>query len=381
MTFSLFRAEESADRLLPRGVRLRRATADDEQATFETMRRAMGHDMNWMQHQAMRYHLRTAPHSSYWVAEEHPRFSRPRILGYAHSMVRDRVWSLTEFFVQPAHHRQGIGRALLLACLRDGDKAGADTRLVLASHHPGADALYVRKAGCFPRIPMCLLSGPAANLHSVPDFCATTIQDERLPTSLTSPAQWFTPSLHPPEASALPRLIASPFVLTPDVQEQLDRLDREIVGYARPSEHLFWTAEAETEAARSDLLRISERPGEQKAAQGPSRLFRDARGGKIVGYVHFGTHFSGPALATSPRLLPSMIVHVLRVARHQAPDFTGMGLVSTPDAYWAVAGTNEVMLHWLLDCGWQIVFHYLFMSTRPIGQMDRYVCHNPLYML
>jgi hypothetical protein len=51
------------------------------------------------------------------------------------------------------------------------------------------------------------------------------------------------------------------------------------------------------------------------------------------------------------------------------------------ELYFPVSGSNEVMLSWLLTCGWHISFQYLFMSTRPLGRLDRYVCHNPLYYL
>ena len=91
MTHSLFRSQENREQLLPRGIQLRRAGEGDEQATFDVMRRAMGHDMNWMHHHPMRRHLRVSPASSYWLAEETHRFGKPRIVGYAHSIVRERV--------------------------------------------------------------------------------------------------------------------------------------------------------------------------------------------------------------------------------------------------------------------------------------------------
>ena len=101
----------------------------------------------------------------------------------------------------------------------------------------------------------------------------------------------------------------------------------------------------------------------------------------IVGYIYLGLTSSGPALARDPADLPAMVVTA--IARQQsavrlAPD---PGLARANEQYWAIAGTNEVMLRWLLQCGWQIVFQYLFMSSRPLGMLDRYICHNPLYVL
>ena len=363
MTHTPFRPREEGPRLPPRGIGLRRAQAEDEAAAFDIMRRAMGHDMNWAHHANTRRHLRNAPHSSFWLAEETPRFGKARPVGYAHSITRDRVWCLTEFFVLPTHHRQGIGRALLSRCLVDGDAAGADTRLVLASPHASADALYMRRAGCFPRVPMLLLSGPAANLQMLPPDIQVTIADAILPSTsvLIAPDGAFSGNFGRP-ALAAPLLRAEPLVLTPDIQRQIDVLDRDTVGYARAPEHALWSEE-------------------MGGAMGASRLFHDGNTGQIAGYAYFGPYSSGPALALTPALLPHLIAHVMRVSRQYERSTQGAHLFEPADPYWAVAGTNEVLLRWLLDCGWQIVFQYLFMSTRPLGRLDRYACHNPLYML
>ena len=152
-------SDPNADRsTLPRNITIRRGTNEDEPATFDVMRRTMGHEMAWSQHAAVRHHLQHTACSSFWLAEEKQRFTSPRIVGYARSIVRDGVWSLTEFFVLPAHHRHGIGGALLDRLVKEGDSFGADTRLILASQHSGANSLYVRKLGCFPRLPMMMLT-------------------------------------------------------------------------------------------------------------------------------------------------------------------------------------------------------------------------------
>ena len=353
MTHSAFHAPEEEKRL-PRGLHLRRLGESDETATFDVMRRAMGYEMNWAHHAATRRHLRESPDASGWLAEEAPRFGRPRVVGYARSVVRERVWCLTEFFVLPTHQGQGAGRALLNRCREDGDRAGADTRLVLASPNPAANALYVRQAACVPRIPMLLLSGPAANLAILPPGISPDIRDSALPA--------FAAPTETRRVCDSLQLIAEPMLSTDDTMEIIDALDRVIVGYARRPEHRLWCAE-------------------MGGAQGASRLFRNADTGEIVGYAYFNSYSSGPALACIPSLLPALISHVMRVERHLSRALQGFDLLQPADPYWAIAGTNEVMLRWLLECGWRIVFQYLFMSTRPLGQFDRYACHNPLYML
>ena len=337
---------------LPRHVRIRRGNADDELPTFEAMRRTMNQEMNWAHHAPTRHHLRNSPDSSFWLAEESALFSPTKVIGYARSMVREGVWCLNEFFMLPGHQRQGIGGALLNACLKDGDEAGAHTRLVLASHHPAADSLYIRKAGCFPRLPMMLLVGSLQKLR-LSEAVAATILDSVLPPSVAE------------GHSALATLYAEPLVLTPEVQAEIDVLDREIVGYARPTEHTFWAASMGGPHRSSRLFRHSALPGAK---------------GRLAGYAYLGYETTGPALAVEPADLPRCLYHVVKLSQ-RLPQPTGEFDFRPLDLYFPVCGSNEIMLAWLLECGWHIAFQYLFMSTRPLGKLDRYVCHNPLYYL
>ena len=338
---------ETASEELPRGLRVRRGAAGDEQASFDVMRRAMGYEMVWADHAAMRHHLRQSSGSSFWVAEETPRFHRARTVGYGRSIVRDGVWCLTEFFILPDYQRKGLGGALLNRCLRDGAEFGAESRLVLASQHPGADSLYIRRAGCFPRLPMILLSGPADALR-VP-----------LEQSVGIAEAVFGASARPNHAA---RLLAEPLLLTTETSKAINALDRAIVGYARPEEHGQWTAA-------------------MGGINGSARLFRRASDGEIVGYAYLGAFGSGPALALDPADQPAMIAHVAERERQRGRTQRENGFLFASERYFAVAGVNEIALRWLLDCGWRITFQYLFMSSRPMGRLDRYVCHNPLYVL
>lgn len=330
-----------------RSITFRRGTPEDEPDTFDVMRRAMGSDMSWSQHVRARRHLRSAPNSSYWVAEDTPRFGRSRIVGYAHSMVRDGVWQLTEFFVLTAYQRQGIGRTLLRCCLQDGEEAGASSRFILASYHPAADSLYIRLAGCFPRLPMLLLGGQAESLH--PHQSHGPILDALAP-----------PSSSNHDSSEEP-LLAEPIEANPVTLAMLDRLDRAILGYTRLPEHLHWIAET-------------------GGPEGAARLFRKAGGGaqagEPVGYAYYGPLSTGPFLALNPADLPRMVLHVLHVARLH-PHISGH--LARVEPYLAIPGCNEVMLQWLLGCGWRIVFQYLYMSSHPVPKLEHYVCHNPLH--
>lgn len=338
---------DEASQELPRGLRVRRGAAGDEQASFDVMRRAMNYEMVWADHAAMRHHLRQSSGSSFWVAEEAQRFHRAKTVGYARSVVRDGVWCLTEFFVLPDYHRRGLGGVLLNRCLRDSEEFGAESRLVLASQHPAADSLYMRRAGCFPRLPMLLLSGPADALR-VPFEEAAAIAEAS-----------FGEPLRPNRGA---RLLAEPLLLTTETSKALDLLDRSIVGYARPEEHRQWAAA-------------------MGGINGAARLFRRASDGEIVGYAYLGAFGSGPALALDPADQPAMLSHVAERERQRGRTQQESGFLFASDRYFAVAGINEITLRWLLDCGWRIAFQYLLMASRPMGRLDRYVCHNPLYVL
>jgi GNAT superfamily N-acetyltransferase len=333
----------------PQTVRLRRGGEDDEFQTFEVMRRAMGFSMDWKAHEPTRHHLRTTEKSSFWVAEESPRWGRKRIVGYARSLVREGFWNLNEFFLTPEHQRHGIGGGLLAQCLEDGLRQGAHTRFVLASQHFGADALYMRRAGCFARVPMLLIVGSLAALPLPPQE-ESVIHDAVLP-QLRPALSGFSSSLF---AVAEP-LRADPILLTPDVQAEIDALDREYVGYARPLEHALWAQE-------------------MGGAGGAARIFRrasDGKNGKIIGYGYLGEKASGPIFAVDPNDLPRMTAHLALLHRTLKPRETHLFTV-TADHYFALTGTNETMLRWLLDCGWRISYHYLLMSSREFGQFAHY---------
>lgn len=339
-------APESVARPLPRGVVLRRGRDSDEHATFDVMRRAMSYDLTYDNHVAFRNHLRESPRCSFWLAEDSPRFSRPRVVGYARSIVRDSVWSLTEFFTLPDFQGRGVGAALLERCLEEGVRAGADSRLVLASMHGGANALYIRKLGCLPRLHMMLLAGSPLTLKLPPEQENTVLESGRIHGLLEPHC-----------------LYAEPITLNPETEALLNGLDREAIGFSRPSEHQF----------RQTLI---------EQGQCVGRLFRKGSDtGEIVGYAYAGAQYQGPIYAKDPNDLPRIFLHITQQLRQRMRNAPIGAFSPTLDYYASLSGNNETLLPWLMECGWRIIFHYLYMSSRPMGRLDRYVGHNPLYVL
>lgn len=344
---------------MPHNTTVRDGRAEDELAAFEVMRKTMGHDMLWSHHFAVRSHVRSTPGCCFVVAEERIRFGGTRIVGYARSVVRESVWALTEFFVLPAYQKRGIGRALLERCVLHGDSLGANVRLVLGSHHPGANSLYIRRLGCFPRLPMMIVAGPLSRL-------APPVQSEyrvvERPVVGVNPASSFE--------DAAVTLYAEPIVESQSVQCEIDALDFQTLGYSRPEDHAFWRSRMGGRSGASRLFR--RRVASTSSA--PERY-------EAVGYAYLGGPSSGPCAALDAEAQPHMLAYVAGLsaaaAEHEAP----FEIVQPIEQYWAVPGANEVVLQWLLGCGWNITFHYLLMSTQPFDRLNSYIGYNPLYFL
>jgi len=98
-------------------------------------------EKEWEQSWPLYTHLaQTADHL--WVAERNS-----RIIGFARSMIRDGVRSLSEFWVLPQEQSSGVGRALLQRAFPADD---ARLRYIIATVDTRAQARYM-KAGLYPR--------------------------------------------------------------------------------------------------------------------------------------------------------------------------------------------------------------------------------------
>jgi GNAT superfamily N-acetyltransferase len=87
-------------------------------------------------HLRIRHVARTDPGGA-WVAE-----ADGRIAGAALALLREGLWGLSLLVVDPAHQKQGAGRALLERALRHG--AGAHGQVILSSDDPRALQTYAR---------------------------------------------------------------------------------------------------------------------------------------------------------------------------------------------------------------------------------------------
>jgi GNAT superfamily N-acetyltransferase len=151
-----------------------------------------------------RHLLRTGAMS---VAED------PDPVGFSAAIVRDGVWFLSQLWVLPERHGEGVGAALLDEALAWGRGAGAGAFSVVASPHPAAVTLYLR-ASMFPL--------------------------------------WLQYDLESAVAPPIPEPPPGTDTLGDDDQPWLDELDRAVHGAARPEDHALFRAEAAGLALRRD---------------------------------------------------------------------------------------------------------------------------------
>ncbi len=120
-------------------------------------------------------------------------------------------------------------------------------------------------------------------------------------------------------------------------------IERSVLGYPRGPEELAWL--------------VGAREG---------TLFR--RDGKPVGYAFVSAAGAGPIAALEPDDLPAILGHV--EGRASALGMTKLEL--------EVPGINETAMRYLLERGFRIDgWINLFMSSRPFGQLDRYIGYSP----
>ena len=225
----------------------------------------------------------------FWVAE-----IDGTVAGFSIAYLRDAHWHLKSLQVVPAHQGLGIGGELMRRCMVDLPP-GAVRSVVSEAIQPISNALYVR-AGMYPRLVLYALAGdPAAARRLSRD-----------------------------------QVVAS----APASDAELDELDRDVIGYARPDAHRLWRSVIDAE-----------------------RLVSARSGGGLVGYAYIANDGTiGPALGRTPRDLRSVIGHSMgRLAE------TG-----SRSANVLVPGTLRPVLDGLFRAGFRIgPVPLFFMASSP----------------
>lgn len=295
-------------------IELRRATPEDRDAVYAMFRRSIwaylrqvgvvGAEDDEDPKEAWRRQRATFVHTETTAAEDWLAADGDRVVGMARSIERDGHLQLTHFFVDPDAQAGGVGRRLLARAFPPDRGSG---RSILATQHPRALSLYLRSGVAVRSVAATFLRRP-----------------ERMPL--------------PAGAEVAP-------VGEGEVAD-LERMDRDILGFARPEDLRFLA---------------SDRPA--------SLLVRD---GRPFGYAFTSNgELSGPAGARSAADLPGVLAVLEDAAFERGQDEHGVLL--SLEAHEGV--------RWLLDRGYRLAPFYEFLLVdAPTVAFDRYVMTQPSFL-
>ncbi|MBV6397292.1 MAG: hypothetical protein HFACDABA_02902 [Anaerolineales bacterium] len=248
----------------------------------------------WLRRRAM-FEFLARDAAQFWLAEE-----GGKVIAYARSIEHDGLLELTEFFVLPEHQSAGVGRELLARAFQSRT---AQHRVIIATTDGRALARYL-KAGVYARFPIKYFSRKAERVE-----VKTDLAFEPLATDYHMP--------------------------------DLNRIDRALIGHARPVMHRWM---------------VTDREG-----------FVYRRRGEVIGYGYA----NGPYALMNDGDFPAALAHAESRAAEKEKNFG----VEVPLV-------NRRAIQYLLDRKCQIdAFHTLFMSSEPFGRFENYLCFSPIFFM
>jgi GNAT superfamily N-acetyltransferase len=236
-----------------------------------------------------------------WLAED----ENGRVIGYARSIAHSGVRELTEFFVLPEQQSAGVGRELLA---RAFSAEAATRRFIVATSDMRALARYL-KSGVYARFPI--------------------FEFRRAPESVPVPGDVRLERMDSPET----------------VAQALAGIDRQVLGFERPSTH-SWLAQHRTG-------------------------FVARRSGVIVGYGYLGDD-AGPFAVLAEADMPALLAHAETLAHQDG----------RAELNFEVPLINRAAVQYLLGRGFKLnSFFAFFMSDGPLGSFENYVLFSPPFFV
>jgi GNAT superfamily N-acetyltransferase len=241
-----------------------------------------------------------------------------RVVAFAAAIMRERLWFLSMLFVRPELQGAGLGRALL-ARVAPADGTASFRSTATDSAQPISNALYASE-GIVPRVPLLNLIG----LPQVPDAFGS------LPSGIVPVA--FNELAGRPGSDGHQRLA-----------DDVDALDREVLGVAHPADHRFLRQESRT-----------------------GWLYRGPDGA-VVGYG-YATEAGriGPVAVRDPALLAPILGHLSSAV-----------IPRGAFALW-LPGTADRAIVPALRAGFRLdQFPVLLCWDRPFADLERYLPISP----
>jgi GNAT superfamily N-acetyltransferase len=241
-----------------------------------------------------------------------------RVVAFAAALMRERLWFLSMLFVRPELQGAGLGRALL-ARVAPGDGEASFRSTATDSAQPISNALYASQ-GIVPRVPLLNLIG----LPHEPDAFGS------LPSGIVPVA--FADLAGRPGSDEHQRLA-----------DDVDALDREVLGVAHPADHRFLRQESRT-----------------------GWLYRGPDGAVVAyGYATEAGRI-GPVAVRDPKLLAAILGHLSSAV--------------TPRGAFALwlPGTADRAIVPALRAGFRLdQFPVLLCWDRPFADLERYLPISP----
>ena len=234
---------------------------------------------------------------SYWIAED-----AGNAIGFGLAVYNDARWYLIALHVLPEYQGLGVGQRLLELTLSTSDRSSQVLCVETESIQPVSIAMYIR-AGMLPWIPMYEWDGP------IPDSFANT----------------------PEEFS----------FSTPDSPEDMNKIDRKVLGFQRTSEHQFWM---------------------KKRGLGLEVL---SHNGTLAGYVYFSKNGKiGPAASTVESLMEPLILRAVVRSRELGASQVHLKIPGQSPAIQSVATSMGLRVH---------APAATMLASRPIWRLGQYL--------
>lgn len=251
---------------------------------------------------AFREHAFRHDAAGFWLAEHDG-----QRIGFGVATARSGFWHLNALHVVPEFQAMGVGRELLKRCLAYGRDGKVVSTVISEAAQPVSNALYARH-GMYQWLPLIHVECPV--------FSPAISARRRAPTSRIGQLDEAT--------------LAT-----------LDRIDASVLGFTRPVDHQFWIGLPDLNLL---LLEMAAEP---------------------VGYAYVSTFGGiGPCASRSPRALPDLLAHGIRLAAEQGLDHVSL----------VVPGIASSALAYLLAHGGRYDASItLLLSSAPFGHLNRYL--------
>lgn len=298
------------------GIVYRRASGPQDFApTFELFLRA-ANDLRTRSHRALlddtaarriralafREHAFRHDAEGFWLAEKDG-----QRIGFGVATARPGFWHLNALHVVPEFQAMGVGRELLKRCLAYGRDGKVVSTVISEAAQPISNALYARH-GMYQWLPLVHVECPV-----------------------------FSPGVSARRRASRVRVGQ----LNETTLAALDRIDAAVLGFTRPVDHQFWIGLPDLSLL---LLEFAAEP---------------------VGYAYVSQFGGiGPCATRSPRELPDLLAHSIRLAAEQGLDQVSL----------VVPGIASTALPYLLAHGGRYDASItLLLSSTPFGHLNRYL--------